>query len=186
MSHPGVVEDAEVELIRTERAYQGRFLRVEVDEVRLPGGSLARLESVRHPGAAAVLPFVDANRILLLRQYRHSLGGWIREIPAGKLDPGEPPAGCAAREVEEEVGRRPGRLEELGSIFASPGFTDEVIWLYAAYDLVATRSAHEQDEVIEVETWPFDEALAAVRDGRICDAKSVAAILQAAMRRARQ
>lgn len=184
MAHDGVSPDPTVEVVSTTRTHEGRLLKIDEDQVRLPGGAVARLESIRHPGAAAVLPFLEDGRVLLVRQYRHAMGGWILEVPAGKLDDGEAPAVCAAREVEEEVGHRVGALLELGSIFTTPGFTDEVIWLYEAHDLQETGLAHEPDEVIEVVTMEFAEAVAAVRDGAIRDGKSVAVILHAALRRA--
>ncbi len=178
------MSEEQAKLVSSRRVYEGRLLRVDLDVVDLPGGRRAILETIRHPGAAAALPFLEDGSVILVRQYRHAVGGTILEIPAGKLDrPGEPPDRCAAREVEEEVGVRPGRLVPLGSILTTPGFTDEVIWLFEAHDLVPTATAHEADEVIEPVTMPFDEAVAAVGDGRIRDAKSVATILAAALRR---
>ncbi|RKZ16211.1 ADP-ribose pyrophosphatase [bacterium] len=183
MAHEGVTTAPPAELISTTRTHEGPLLKIDLDEVRLPGGAVAHLESIRHPGAAAVLPVLGDGRVLLVNQYRHAMGGWILEVPAGKLDDGEAPSVCAAREVEEEVGHKVGALLELGAIFTTPGFTDEVIWLYEAHDLEATEIAHEADEVIEVVTMDFDEAVAAVQDGRIRDGKSVATILHAAIRR---
>lgn len=171
------------ELLSSERVYEGKLLKIDRDRLRLPGGQVADLETIRHPGAAAALPFLDDGRVLLVRQYRHAAGGYIHEVPAGKLDPGEAPDVCALREVEEEVGYRAGRLMPLGSILTTPGFTDEVIWLYEAHDLEKRATAHEADEVIEPVTVSFEEAVAMVVDGRIRDAKSVAAILQARARR---
>jgi ADP-ribose pyrophosphatase len=113
------------------------------------------------------------------------MGGWILEVPAGKLDDGEPPSVCAAREVEEEVGHQVGALLELGAIFTTPGFTDEVIWLYEAHDLTRTEIAHEEDEVIEVVEMEFEDAVQAVQDGEIRDGKTVSTILHAALRRKR-
>lgn len=182
-THQGVEPTQDVELRSKERVFEGRLLKIDREELILPGGRQATLESIRHPGAAAALPFLPDGRVLLVRQYRHAMGGLILEVPAGKLDPGESPDTCAAREVEEEVGYRVGALTLLGSVFTTPGFTDEVIWLYEAHDLTATRTAHESDEVIEVLTWDFAEAVRAVSDGRIRDGKSVAAILHAALRR---
>ena len=181
--HEGVEQDATVEVISTQRTHEGPLLKIDLDEVALPGGAVAKLESIRHPGAAAVLPFLENGRVLLVRQYRHAMGGWILEVPAGKLDDGEPPLACAAREVEEEVGYEVGALLELGAIFTTPGFTDEVIWLYEAHDLTRTQIAHEEDEVIEVVEMDFEEAVRAVRDGEIRDGKTVSTILHAAMRR---
>ena len=179
----GVERSDEARVVKSERVYEGHLLKVDREEVKLPGGKAATLESIEHPGAAAALPFLPSGEVLLVRQYRHAVGGYILEIPAGKLDPGEEPEACIVREVEEEVGFRPGRIEPLGAIFTTPGFTDEVIWLYAAHDLVETGIAHEDDEVIEVLRMSFEAALQAVREGRIRDTKSVAAILRAALER---
>ncbi len=184
--HEGVESAPGVVVHHEHRSYDGKLLKIDEADVGLPGGNRATLESIRHPGAAAALPFLDDDTVLLVRQYRHAMGGYILEVPAGKLENEEPPAVCARREVQEEVGHLPGRLDPLGAIFTTPGFTDEVIWLFEAHDLVDTGTDHEDDEVIEVLTWGFDEAVAAVADGRIRDGKSVAAILHAALRRARE
>ena len=181
--HEGVEPADGVRVLSSDRTHEGPLLKIDLDEVELPGGALARLESIRHPGAAAVLPFLSDDRVLLVRQYRHAMGGWILEVPAGKLDDGESPTVCAAREVEEEVGHRVGALLELGAIFTTPGFTDEVIWLYEAHDLTPTEIAHEEDEVIEVVEMDFADAVRAVRDGEIRDGKTVSTILHAALRR---
>jgi ADP-ribose pyrophosphatase len=171
-------------VIGSEPIFEGRVVSLRVEEIELPGGRRSRLELIHHPGAAAVVPVDGEGRVVLVRQYRHATGGlWPLEVPAGKLDPGESPAACARREVEEEVGHQVGELLELGAIFTTPGFTDEVIWLYEAHDLERTATAHETDEVIEVVSMDFADAVSAVRDGRIRDGKSVAAILQAALRR---
>ncbi len=151
----------------------GTFALIDVE---LPTGRRITLEIVEHPGAAAVVPFVGENRILLLRQYRPAAGGTIWEIPAGKLDRGEDPELCAARELEEETGYRPGRLVRLGEILTTPGFTDERIHLFAAYDLTPGRMAHGHGEVIEVHKVPLKEALAMVDRGELIDAKSIVAL----------
>ena len=176
-------EDERGRVLARERVFEGKLLKVDREEVLLPGGKRAVLETIRHPGAAAVLPFLPGERVVLIRQFRHAAGGFILEVPAGKLDPGEPPRDCALREVEEETGWRAGRLVELGSILTTPGFTDEVIWLFEAHDLAGGRRRLDPDEVIEVLEVPFDEAVAMVRRGEIRDAKSVAAILLARLRR---
>ncbi len=164
--------------------YKGKVVHLFVHDVTLPNGHRTSLEVIRHPGASAVIPFVTPGEVLLVRQYRHATGGYLIEVPAGKLDAGEPPEACAVRETEEETGYRPGRIERLGAIYTTPGFTDEVIHLFAAYDLTPTRTSHEADEVMTVLRVPFAEALEQVERGDITDAKTVAALLLAARRRA--
>jgi ADP-ribose pyrophosphatase len=158
--------------------HDGRIVKLSVDRVLLPNGAECEMEMIRHPGAAAVVPIDAEGRALLVRQYRYATGGWIVEVPAGKLDGGEPPERCARREVEEETGFRAGRLLELGWIWTTPGFTDERIWLYAALDLVATRQRLQQDEVLEIEPVPLRRAVEMARGGELQDAKSVCALLR--------
>lgn len=155
------------------------------EDVELPNGRRAELHTLRHPGAAAVVPFLADDRILLLRQYRHAVGGYLWEVPAGKLDPGEAPEACAARELEEETGYRAGRLERTGEIVTTPGFADERIHLFCARELTPGRRAHEGGEVIEVHEVGLEDALAMVDRGELIDAKSIAALFHAARGRAR-
>jgi ADP-ribose pyrophosphatase len=158
--------------------------RVEVshERVTLPNGREIVLDIVHHPGAAAVVPFASADDVLLIRQFRHAAGGTILEVPAGKLDAGEAPEICAARELEEEAGRRARHIEALGSIWTTPGFTDEVIHLFAAFDLTPVDARPEDDEVIEVVRVPLAEALDLVWRGELRDAKSALALIHAAKR----
>ncbi len=160
---------------------QPRFrVRVRTERVTLPNGNAVELDIVRHPGAAAVVPFVSEREVLLIRQYRHAAGGTIFEVPAGKLDPGEDPSTCAARELEEEAGCRAGRLVDLGWIWTTPGFTDERIHLFAAFDLEPVPHRRDADEVIETVRMGFDEALDLVWRGELNDSKSALALLRAA------
>jgi ADP-ribose pyrophosphatase len=156
--------------------------RVEVsrERVTLPNGRELWLDIVHHPGAAAVVPFTGEGEVALIRQYRHAAGGAILEVPAGKLDAGEAPELCAARELAEEAGYRAGRLVALGRIWTTPGFTDEVIHLFAAFDLTRTATRPEDDEVIEVMRVPLEEALDLIWRGELRDAKSALALIQAA------
>ena len=165
--------------------YQGRIIRVTAEEVRLPNGRTTRLDLVRHPGATAIVPLHEDGRVTLIHQYRHAVGAYLYEVPAGTLDPGEAPDACARRETEEETGYRPGRLERLGSIVTAPGFCDEVIHLFLATQLEPTRQSLDQDEVLTLAPMAFDEAMARVRDNTIRDAKSIAA-LTLAFARAKQ
>ena len=164
--------------------HRGPAFDLCVEPVELPNGARIDLDIVRHPGAAAVVPFVSEDSVLLIHQYRHAAGGSIWEVPAGKLD-GEAPEVCAARELEEEAGRRAGRLEKLGAVWTSPGFTDERIHLFAAYDLEPVPQRLEPDEILEVVEMPFERALELVFRGELSDAKSALALLLAARRMGR-
>jgi ADP-ribose pyrophosphatase len=161
--------------------YQGRSIALYVEEAELPNGRRVDLDVVRHPGAAAVVPFETEEVVLLIRQFRHAAGGTIWEVPAGKLD-GDTPEVCAVKELEEEAGRRAGRLERLGSIWTTPGFTDEVIHLFAAFDLEPIPQRLESDEVIEVVPTPIGDALELIWSGELRDAKSAIALIHAARR----
>jgi ADP-ribose pyrophosphatase len=165
-----------------KRQLHKRELELAIERVLLPNGLDIELEMVRHPGAAAVVPFVNEHEILLIRQYRWATGGWIYEIPAGKLRPGENPQNCAARELIEEVGQRAGKLESLGSIWTVPGFSDERIHLFVASDLTAVPKAHEPDEMIEVLRMPFRDVLEMALQGELCDSKSLSALLRVVLR----
>jgi len=161
--------------------HAGRAIQVYVEQARLPDGRVVELDVLRHPGASAIVPFVSDEDVLLIRQYRHAAGGMILEVPAGKLD-GEAPEVCAARELEEEAGQRAGRLEALGWIWTTPGFTDEKIHLFAAFDLSPVPQRLEHDELIELVRVPLARALEMVWSGELRDAKSALALVQAAHR----
>jgi ADP-ribose pyrophosphatase len=144
----------EEKLLSTNRMYSGRVLKLDLDTVLLPNGRTTELEILRHPGASAIVPLKEDGRVVLIRQLRHAAGGFIYEIPAGKLDPQEDPRDCAVRELEEEVGYRAGFLELLTSIWTAPGFTDEVIHIFQGTNLEKGIQALDQDEVLEiVEFW---------------------------------
>src|SRR5919204_1546304 len=169
-------------LLSSRQIHRGRVIDLDEDTVRFPDGSTGKLEMVRHPGAAAVLPFASDPHgadptILLIQQFRHATDGPLIEIPAGRLNPGEDPQDCARRELLEEVGVKAGRIERLTTIWTTPGFTDERIHLFWAADLTTGTHAREPDEFIEVLTKPLSEALTLIRDGVICDAKTVVGIL---------
>ncbi|MBX3331213.1 MAG: NUDIX hydrolase [Nitrospira sp.] len=153
--------------------YTGKVVTLNVDTVKLPNGVTVDLETIRHPGAAAVVPIKDDGTVVLIRQFRHAAGGFIYEIPAGKLAPGEDPLNCAARELEEEVGYRASSFELLSSIFTAPGFADEVIHVYKATGLMKGRQQLDRDEVLEIVEMPLDHAIHLIQDGTVRDGKTI-------------
>ncbi|HJX17334.1 MAG TPA: NUDIX hydrolase [Acidiferrobacterales bacterium] len=159
--------------------FKGRIIRLTLDTVQLPNGATAELEIVHHPGGAAVVALDAAGRVCLLRQYRHAAGGWMWELPAGKLDGGEAPLQCAQRELEEEAGMQAEEWQPLGKIVSSPGVFTEVIHLFLARALSAVPTRAEEHEVIEVHWRLWDEVLRMAQDGEIDDAKTLAGLLRA-------
>ena len=162
--------------------FEGRIISLALEEHPLPDGRLAAFEIVRHPGGAAVLPVLADGRIVLVRQWRPAVAGTVLELPAGRLEAGEPPADCARRELQEEVGYRPGRLEKLGEMLSSVGFCNERIHLFLASELEAVPQALEQDEFLDILTLSLDEALARLDRGEIPDGKTALALLLYARR----
>lgn len=160
--------------------YSGRVITLNVEQVRLPNGSTASLEIIHHPGGAAVVAVDETGRVCLLRQYRHAAGGWLYELPAGKLDNREPPLDCATRELAEEAGRTARRWQPLGEYLSSPGVLTEVIHLFLATELTETASSPEEHEVLEVHWRPLNEALEMALDGRLRDGKSIVGLFRAA------
>lgn len=161
------------------KIFRGRIVTVDVENVELPNGRRTVFEIIHHPGGAAVVA-LDANqRVCLLRQYRPALGSWLWELPAGKIDHGEPPLQTAQRELLEEAGLRAARWDGLGSVVSSPGVFTERIHLFLARSLAFFPATPGADEVIEVHWLPFTEALAHTLDGTIDDAKTLAGLLRA-------
>lgn len=167
--------------LSTTRAYTGRVISLDVDEVRFPDGSIGSLEMVRHSGASAIVPLLDeANDdplVLLIRQYRYAADGYLYEIPAGRLDAGESPSDCAIRELREETGYRAARVEPMFTMFTTPGFTDEKIHLFLARELTPGEMAREADEFMELVPTRLSLALSMVERGEIQDAKTALALL---------
>jgi ADP-ribose pyrophosphatase len=153
--------------------YRGRVVNLDLETVTLPNGKTVELEIIHHPGAAAIVPMKDDKTVLLIRQYRHAIGGYILEIPAGKLDPGEDPRDCAARELEEEIGFRASSLEPVLTFFTTPGFTDEVIYVFKATGLTPGAQNLGHDEVLDVIELPLERAIAQIKDGTIRDGKTI-------------
>ncbi|MCG6943448.1 MAG: NUDIX hydrolase [Thiohalocapsa sp.] len=159
--------------------YQGKVVDVGLERVRLPTGRDVELEVIRHPGGAAAVAIDDRGRVCLLRQYRYVAGGWLWELPAGKIDLGEPPAVTAERELAEEAGVVAASWDSLGRMHSSPGVFAEVIHLFLARGLSEVDLGHEPDEVIEVHWVSLADALARCTDGTITDAKTLIGLFRA-------
>ncbi len=177
MSEPGRVDGG--------RVWQYRFLDAHLDQVRYPDGTIGEQVLIHHPGAAAVVPFLSDPRgedpqVLLIHQYRYAVDGMLWEIPAGRLEPGEPTLSCAHRELKEETGCTATSMESLTSIWTAPGFTNERIEIFLATGLECGASTREADEFIEVVTVPLSKALRMIAAGEITDAKTVVGLLYAA------
>lgn len=165
-------------LSQTER-FAGRIIRVTTDVVVLPNGHRAELEVVHHPGGAAAVALDAERRVCLLRQYRYVAGGWLWELPAGKLEPAEPPLGTAQRELAEEAGVAASHWASLGTCLSSPGVFTEVLHLFLATGIGPAATAHERAEVIEIHWLPFDTACEWALAGTITDSKTVIGLLRA-------
>src|SRR5438477_1560690 len=164
--------DAGTSKLDARRVYTGRILNLDIDRVRFPNGSVGELEMIRHPGASAVVPFLsdpagEDSQLLLIRQYRYAAEGFLYEIPAGRLEPGEDPRACAERELKEETGCAAAAIEFLVTIFTTPGFTDERIHLFMATGLSTGATQHEPDEFITAETVTLSRALELIQKGEI-------------------
>jgi ADP-ribose pyrophosphatase len=164
--------------ISSKRVYSGKIISVDLDSVRFPNGTVGDLEMVRHPGASAVVPFLDPldspdPRVVLIRQYRYATEGYVYEIPAGRLDPGEDPKDCAMRELREETGYSARELIPLTTFYTTPGFTDERIHLFAASGLTEGDSQTESDEVLDLAPMTLSSAIALMASGDLVDGKSM-------------
>jgi 8-oxo-dGTP pyrophosphatase MutT (NUDIX family) len=163
----------------TRVIFQGRIIRLVLETVRLPNGASAEFEIVHHPGGAAVVAMDAGSQVCLLRQYRHAVGSWLWELPAGKIDGGEAPLVCAQRELEEEAGMQAADWRPLGKIISSPGVFTEVVHLFLARQLTPVPVNTEEHEVIEVHWLPWKEALRMAQAGEIEDSKTLAGLLRA-------
>jgi 8-oxo-dGTP pyrophosphatase MutT (NUDIX family) len=162
--------------------FTGRVIEVNIERVELPNGTTASLEIIRHPGGAAVLALDADGRVCLLRQFRHAAGGWVWELPAGKIDNREPPLDTARRELEEEAGTAAGSWESLGDYLSSPGVFTEVVHLFLATQLTGLPQRPEEHEVLEVHWLPFKDVLRMAHSGELRDGKSLVAVFRASAR----
>ena len=171
--------------ISSRRIHTGKIIKLDSDTVRFPDGSVGELDMIRHPGASAIVPFLDDPRsadpeLLLIRQYRYAAEQYLYEIPAGRLDGDEDPAHCAARELREETGCRADRIEFLFTMYTTPGFTDERIHVFMATGLERGETAREADEFMTLEAVTLSRALQLIETGEIKDAKTALGIMYTA------
>jgi 8-oxo-dGTP pyrophosphatase MutT (NUDIX family) len=167
-------------MVDVKHVFTGRVIELNVERVELPNGSVAELEIIRHPGGAAVVALDTDDRICLLRQFRHAVGGWIWELPAGKIDNREPPLDTARRELEEEAGMAAASWRPLGDYLSSPGVFTEVVHLFLATQLTPLPARPEEHEVIEVHWLPFTDVLRMADSGELRDGKSLVGVYRAA------
>jgi len=155
---------------------QGRSFSFVKENVTLENGTTVDLDVVRHPGAAAIVPFIKTDRLIMLRQYRHAIGHHIWEIPAGTLEPGEDPLECAKRELIEETGYSGRQWEKLGEITPVPGYSDERIHIFVATDLTPAEQNLDVDEVLDVHQVSFEKAVQMIEKGQIQDSKTISGL----------
>lgn len=168
--------------LRRRVLHRGRKFDFELLEFASADGKPVVREIVRHRGSAVIVPRLPDGRLVLIRSYRPAIERELWELPAGTLEPGEPPQACAARELLEETGYRAGRLTPLARFYPSPGLTDEIMWAFLGTDLAFEGQRLEEDERVTTEAVPVEEALTMIDDGRIEDGKTIAALLMARRR----
>jgi ADP-ribose pyrophosphatase len=174
--------DLNEQILNSELVFDGHLVKLYVETIRLPDGQTAVREVVRHPGAVAMVPLLPDGAVVLVRQFRLPARQVLLEIPAGTLKPGEDPLVAASRELQEEIGYKPGRLERLNGEFTAPGYTSEFIHFFLATDLEESALDPDADEFVESVRLPLDDALRQVESGAIQDGKTIAALLLAARR----
>jgi ADP-ribose pyrophosphatase len=168
---------AEYKRVGRKLVHKGKILSFYTDEIKTVDGKIMEWDYLDHKGAAAVIPVDDKGRILMVRQYRGAVDQYILEIPAGGKDPNEDMMTCAARELEEETGYRAGKIEHLIDLFSVPAYCNELLGIYYATDLIASKQNLDEGEYVRVERYEMDELIDMIMDGRIQDSKTVASLL---------
>ena len=166
--------------ISSRLGYEGHRIKVRSDHVRMSNGAESTVDVIEGPDAVTIVAIDDEQNVLLVRQYRKAPERELLELPAGGLEPGEVALDAAQRELREETGHAAGRMVELGTFYSAPGLLTELTYVYLAHDLREDPLPSDEDEEIELERMSFDDAVAAARDGRLRDLKTLAALLLAA------
>ena len=167
----------ETSIVNHKEVYRGKIVTLQVDTIRQKSGETTIREVVLHPGGVTAVPILNDGRLLLIRQFRYPLGKFILELPAGKLDSGQPPMETMARELVEETGYSAGTLTHEGAFYTTPGISNESIHLFMARDLTQSSQNLEEGEHITVEAYTLQECLEKMEHGEICDGKTILGIL---------
>ena len=160
---------------KSKTIFKGRLLHLTTELQTLPNGHKKTIELIRHPGAALIVPFLNKNTIVMIRQYRPAIGTYLYELPAGTLDRNERPLHCAKREIVEEIGYRARYFKKLGMIYPAPGYSDEKITIYKAWNLTPDYRPGDPDEIIQIRKYTFPQMRKLVKLGKIRDSKTLAA-----------
>ncbi|NLK44674.1 MAG: NUDIX hydrolase [Tissierellia bacterium] len=166
----------EEKTMKSDKLYEGKMLNLRVDTVELPDKKYSKREIVEHPGGVAVIPIVDNDSLILVKQYRKAVEKFLLEIPAGKVEINEEPRVTAIRELKEETGYSTDKMEYLMEFYTSPGFTNEKIYLFLATDLVKGEASPDTGEFIEVEKFKIDALIKMIERGEIIDSKTIIGI----------
>ncbi|MBA7639418.1 ADP-ribose pyrophosphatase [subsurface metagenome] len=164
-------------VLSSQENWHGRAVNLRVDHVEKPGGRRTTREIVEHSDCVAVVAIDDKDNVLLVRQFRHAVGKFLLEIPAGGIEPGEDPVDCARRELQEEIGYLPQKIDELGGFYTIPGYGTEYLHCYVASNFVLSRLVAEDTDDIKLVRVPRTQIPQLIASGEICDAKSIAALL---------
>ncbi|MEO0293660.1 MAG: NUDIX hydrolase [candidate division WOR-3 bacterium] len=164
-------------IIEEKRIFTGRLLKLNADRVSLKDGTKTFREYVSHPGAVAALPFINESEIILVRQYRYPVNEVLLEIPAGTIEEGESPIQTIQRELQEEINYKPGKLEKIGDIYLTPGYSNEIIHLFKASDLIPCSLKRPSEEKIEIVKIKIEDVVKKINKGEIKDGKTIIAIL---------
>jgi len=175
----GNVKLNDVHVNGSETLFRGEAFSFAVEDITLPNGVHTRIALVRHPGSTGIVPVDEDGRVVMIRQYRHPVGEYLLEIPAGTTDQGENPLACARRELEEETGLVAGEFIEIANVHILPSYSDECIHVYLARNFTRTRQNLDSDEIIEIERYTMDDLMQMIDDGEITDALTILSIQHA-------